>query len=68
MLSRDSYRIFLLGGGGGGGGGDKEQFIYIIWSSHDRETVKQISDENLTNWRRFRENGGLRLLHPERTT
>ncbi len=28
----------------------KKQFIYIIWSSHDRETVKQISDENLTNY------------------
>ncbi len=27
----------------------KKQFIYIIWSSHDYETVKQISDENLTN-------------------
>ncbi len=23
----------------------KKQFIYIIWSSHDRENVKQISDE-----------------------
>ncbi len=27
----------------------KKQFIYIIWPSHDYETVKQISDENLTN-------------------
>ncbi len=40
-----------------GGGGDfvKSQnffLIYIIiWSSHDLETVKQISDENLTIWR-----------------
>ncbi len=47
----DSYRIFRYGGGGGGimsSRKKQQQFIYIIWSSHDRETVKQISDENLT--------------------
>ena len=30
------------------GGGDfveSQKTVYIIWSSHDRETVKQISDE-----------------------
>ncbi len=42
---------FLLGGGGGVFCRSQKQFIYIIiWSSHDRETVKQISDENLTNY------------------
>ncbi len=37
-----------MGRGGGGGGlyTHNKKFIYVIWSSHDRETVKQISDEN----------------------
>ncbi len=43
---------FSLGGGGGILSSRKKQFIYIIWSSHDRETVKQISDKNYIKVRR----------------
>ena len=42
--------FFAKRGGGGILSSRKKQFIYIICSSHDRETVEQISDENLTNY------------------
>ncbi len=48
MVCREGFiQDFSLGGGGCFG--SQKLFIYIIWSSHDRETVKQISDENLKN-------------------
>ncbi len=36
--------------GGGGGGGDFVELQKTVYLCHDHETVKQISDENLTNY------------------